>query len=148
MIFEQSFKYFLIYAQNQTHKLLMSDKSRLYDAFGELIYAVCLADGIIQPEEIEKIKEVLRNHPWGSEIEWSFNYEARKKNNPKETFDKAIEILKNHGPDSEYVFLVEILEQIASASDGIVPEERAVIDGFQQSLRDHFILFLDEYDLI
>ena len=126
----------------------MPDKSRLYDAFGELIYAVCLADGFIQPEEMDKIKGVLMNHPWGSEIEWSFLYEARKNNSPKEAYNKALEELKEHGPDPEYVFLIEILEQIANASDGIVPEERSIINDFQSSLKEHFIMYLDENDLI
>lgn len=126
----------------------MQSRSRLYDAFGELIYTVSLADGMIQPEELDKIHEVLMNHPWGQEIKWSFDYEARKNSDPQETYDKALQILKDHGPDEEYVFLVDILEQIAEASNGIIPEEREVIEGFQQSLREHFMLYLDDNELI
>ncbi|MFT4759175.1 MAG: tellurite resistance protein [Paraglaciecola sp.] len=43
----------------------MKSRSRLYDAFGALIYTVSLADGMIQPEELDKIHEVLMNDPWG-----------------------------------------------------------------------------------
>lgn len=126
----------------------MASRSRLYDAFGELIYTVSLADGMIQPEELDKIHEVLMNHPWGQEIKWSFNYEARRDNDVEETYQKALQVLKDHGPDEEYVFLVDILEQIAEASDGIIPSERKMIDDFQQSLRDHFMLYLDDNELI
>jgi len=126
----------------------MIPKSKLYDAFGELIYTVALADGMIQPEELSKMEEVLENHLWGQEIKWSFNYEARKSNNPEETYQKALQVFKEYGPCDEYVFLIDILEQIAEASDGIIPEERAVIDGFQQSLREHFMLYLDDNELI
>jgi uncharacterized tellurite resistance protein B-like protein len=126
----------------------MKSRARLYDAFGELIYTVSLADGMIQPEELDKIHEVLMNHPWGQEIKWSFNYEARKKNNPKEAYEKALQVLKEHGPDEEYVFLVDILEQIAEASNGIVPEERRVLNQVQDNLRGQFMLYLDDNDLI
>lgn len=126
----------------------MKSRSRLYDAFGELIYTVSLADGMIQPEELDKIHEVLMNHPWGQEIKWSFDYEARKNNDPKEAYDKALQVLKEHGPDEEYVFLIDILEQIAEASNGIIPEEREVIDRVQNNLREHFMLYLDENELI
>jgi len=126
----------------------MQSRSRLYHAFGELIYTVSLADGMIQLEELDKLHEVLINHPWGQEIKWSFDYEALKNSDSQETYDRALQVLIDHGPDEEYVFLVDILEQIAEASNGIVPEEREVIDSIQQSLRDHFMLYLDDNELI
>lgn len=126
----------------------MVSKTRLYDAFGELIYAVALADGLIQQEELDKIEEVLKNHPWGKDIKWSFDYEARKGNDPKDAYEKALDLLKEHGPDEDYAFLIDIVNQIASASDGIDGKEKAVIEGFQSSLRVHFLEFLDEEGLL
>ena len=125
----------------------MVSETRLHDAFGELIYAVALADGMIQPEELGKIKEVLLKHPWGSGIQWSFDYESRKKTDPKEAYEKALDVLKENGPHPEYIFLVDILEQIAAASERVDASERAIIDGFQTSLKEHFLKYLDENNL-
>ena len=41
----------------------MVSKTRLYDAFGELIYAVAIADGLIQEEETAVIERTLADHP-------------------------------------------------------------------------------------
>jgi hypothetical protein len=55
-------------------------QTQLYDALGELIYALAKVDGLIDEAEIGKLEEVLRSHPWSSEIKWSFDYENRKAN--------------------------------------------------------------------
>jgi uncharacterized tellurite resistance protein B-like protein len=126
----------------------MISKTRLYDAFGELIYAVALADGLIQQEELDKIDEVLKSHPWGKDVKWSFDYEARKGNNPKDAFNKALDLFKENGPDPDYYNLIDIVEQIAGSSDGVDENEKAVIEGFQTSLKNHFLEFLDENGLM
>ena len=126
----------------------MISKTRLYDAFGELIYAVALADGLIQQEELDKIDEVLKTHSWGKDVKWSFDYEARNGRDPKDAYEKALDLLKEHGPNPEYYFLIDILEKISGASEGIDQKERTVIDGFHTSLRDHFLEFLDENGLL
>ena len=38
----------------------MVSRTRLNDAFGELIYAIAIADGIVDPEEKEVLHKVLR----------------------------------------------------------------------------------------
>ena len=42
----------------------MGDKEKLHDTFGELLYAVAMADGVIQEAEENAMKEVLKDHPW------------------------------------------------------------------------------------
>jgi hypothetical protein len=126
----------------------MVSKTRLFDAFGELIYAVAIADGMIQPEEIKKLEDLLSGHPWASEIQWSFDYELKNKNDLKDTFQKALETLKENGPFEDYNYLVEIIEKIAASSEGIDKKEEIIIKDFQQSLRDHFLEFLDENGLL
>ena len=37
----------------------MTDKEKLYETLGELLYAVALADGIIQKSEKNSLKELL-----------------------------------------------------------------------------------------
>ena len=39
----------------------MIGKVELYDAFGELMYAVAKADGLIQNEEIQVLNELVEN---------------------------------------------------------------------------------------
>ena len=126
----------------------MVSKTRLMDAFGELIYAVAIADGIVQPEEIQTLEEMLKDHPWASEIKWSFNYELKNENSLKESYEKALQTLKENGPFEEYTYLVEIIEKLAVSSDGIDIQEQKVISNFQHSLRDHFLEFLDENGLL
>lgn len=126
----------------------MTSKTRLYDAFGELIYAVALADGLIQQEELDKIDEVLKNHPWGKDVKWSFDYEARKGNDPKDAFEKALDLFKENGPNPDYYNLIDIIERIAVSSQGMDTDEKEVIEGFQTSLRNHFLEFLDQNGLM
>jgi uncharacterized tellurite resistance protein B-like protein len=126
----------------------MISKTRLTDAFGELIYAVAIADGMVQPEEIKTLEKLLKGHPWASEIKWSFDYEVKNKNALKETYEKALGTLKEHGPFEDYTYLVEVIEKIAAASDGVDQSENRIISEFQTSLREHFLEFLDENGLL
>ena len=126
----------------------MINKTRLYDAFGELIYAVAIADGLIQEEETKVLEEVLEDHPWGKEIQWSFNYERKKKHNLRDTYFKALDTLKEHGPDPDYKYLIEVLEKVAAASDGFTKKEGIIISNMQKSLRAHFMEYLNENKLL
>lgn len=126
----------------------MVSKTRLYDAFGELIYAVALADGMIQQEEIATLEKVLAEHPWGKEIRWSFNYEIKKENQLMETYNKALETLKENGPHPDYAYLIEVLEAVAAASDGFQKKEGQIISNLQKSLKSHFLQYLDENFLL
>ncbi|MEO1260336.1 MAG: TerB family tellurite resistance protein [Bacteroidota bacterium] len=116
----------------------MKSIERLYDAFGELIYVVAMSDGTIQPEEREAISRKLADHPWKENIQWSFNYEARKNNSIEDLYKKVINYCEMHGPEPEYAFLISTLEEVAKASDGIDANERKVIDGFSADLIKKF----------
>jgi len=125
----------------------MVSRTRLYDAFGELIYAIAIADGVVNPEELDALKEILKEHPWGEEIQWSFNYEMKKENALKDSYLKALDTLKENGPDPEYLKLVEIVEKVAHAKDGMDSKEGRMISIFQKTLRSHFLKFLDDNQL-
>ena len=114
-------------------------KERLYDAYGEIIYAITLADGIIQPEEIKQLKEIVKLHPWASQIKWSFDYESSKEKDVMLAYNSALITLKEHGPDPDYAHLVNFINEIASASNGIDVNEAKMIETFKTSLRNHFI---------
>ena len=125
----------------------MVSETRLYDAFGELIYTVAVADGMIQDEEIKVIEEKLLEYDWGKDVKWSFNYEKKKGSDLKDTYLKALETFKEHGPHPDYYNLIELLEEVAKASDGFEKKEGQVISIFNKSLRAHFIEYMKENGL-
>lgn len=115
------------------------NKEPLYDAFGELLYAITMADGEVQEDEARKIEELLKGHPGAAEIEWSFTYEFDKKQTVEEAYKKAIDVCKYYGPSSDYVFLIDLLEKVAAAVNGLSEDEKAIIERFKTELREHFI---------
>lgn len=126
----------------------MVNKERLYEAFGEIIYVVAMADGIVQKEELEQLEKMLANHPWAKIIKWSFDYELEKKNDPKNIYKKALYTLVEHGPDKEYELLFNLLEEIAKASDGLDREEAEVLIDFDMDLRSQFLRDLEKNNLL
>tara|TARA_B100000809_G_C15127884_1_gene527059 strand:+ start:99 stop:485 length:387 start_codon:yes stop_codon:yes gene_type:complete len=126
----------------------MTEKEKLYDAFGELIYAVAKADGEIQKEEIEALKSVLENNHGAKEINWSFNYEISKDHSIYEAYSKAINICKEYGPSKEYLELINILEKVAQSSNGIDNNEQNIIDNLRKDLTDRFKKDLEDLNLL
>ncbi len=119
------------------------NKEKLYEAFGELIYAVAIADGVVQREETSALEKILEDHSWASEIQWSFNYEVKNKGDVEDIYKKALNTCVDYGPSPEYEFLLELLEVVGSASDGIESDEADVIYDFQYDLKQQFMKDLD-----
>lgn len=113
-------------------------KERLYDAMGELIYALALADGEVSQPELDRLDNILRMHPWATSIQWSFNYENKRVSDLEDAYQRALETCKEYGPSEEYIFLMEVLRQVAEASEGIVTKEAALIHRFEIELTDYF----------
>ena len=114
-------------------------KEKLYDALGELIYAVAKADGIVQPAETQKLEELLMAHPWARDIRWSFDYEQDQDHSVEEAYRKALDTCKDYGPTKEYAFLFEVLDAVAEASHGKDTNEIRVIQRFKGELKEHFL---------
>jgi len=125
----------------------MIKKTKLYDAFGELLYAIAIADGEIQKEEIAALEKLLSEHPWAKEIKWSFDYEFQKAHTVESAYNNAIDICKEYVPNPEYKYLLEVMTQVAGAFGGIVPQEKKIIDKFVIDLKDRFIHDLEENKL-
>ena len=115
----------------------MVSKTRLYDAFGELIYTVAIADGIIQEDEVKIIEERLKEFEWGEEVKWSFNYEKKKGSDLKETYLKALETFKDYGPHPDYYNLIELLEDVVTL---LLPTSPAEILDAIKSLKVYKLL--------
>ncbi|WP_010181698.1 tellurite resistance TerB family protein [Aquimarina agarilytica] len=122
----------------------MKDIRKLYETFGELIYVIAMIDGVIQPEELKVIEEKLSDHPWGEDIKWSFDYEVSRGSTVDELYKKVISYCKIHGPDPEFDFLIDILEEVAKANDGVNSEEQKLIDNFSKDLLEKFKMDLSE----
>ena len=114
------------------------NKEKLYEAFGELIYAVAMVDGVIQQEEKDALDKILRGHSWANEIKWSFNYEMEHRNFIDYLYNKVVDACHQAGPQPEYKFLIEIMEEIANASNGIDSAEEKIIESFSKDLTARF----------
>lgn len=122
----------------------MTDKEKMYELMGELLYAIAKADGIIQNEEASALKELLKDHKWSSEIQWSFNYEATRGRSVEEMYDKVIYFCKNYGPSPEYAEFIDAMKIVAEASDGIDNDESSIINSFTSDLIERFNRDIEE----
>ncbi|MBT8221324.1 MAG: TerB family tellurite resistance protein [Bacteroidia bacterium] len=116
----------------------MKPKEKLYETLGELIYAIAIADGVIQPSEIQKLEEILKYHEWGSQIKWSFDYETKKTPDLEKIYSKVINYCHSYGPAPEYEEFIDIIRNIAEISDGIDDNEQKVIANFSKDLIERF----------
>jgi uncharacterized tellurite resistance protein B-like protein len=126
----------------------MENLEKLYDAFGELIYVVAMADGIIKKEEYETLDKILKGHPWAKEIKWSFDYEMTHDNTIDALYNKVLTICHEFGPRKEYNYLIEILEAVAHSDNVVNEAEQKVINKFTKDLTDWFQRDLDKHELM
>ncbi len=112
----------------------MVNKEKLFEAFGELIYAVAKIDGTVQIEEIEKMKTLFQYKKGGEEVVWSFNYENRNNHKVKDAYEKALGVMIEYGSYEGYPELIRILNEVAEASNGIDESEKFLISRFEEDL--------------
>lgn len=117
---------------------MQDNQEKLYEAFGELLYVVAMADGMIQEEEIETLENVLLEHPWAASIKWSFDYERRKSSSIDEVYAKVLDYCKFRGPHPEYQQMIAVMQAVAEASSGVDEDEKNIIDGFIFTLTNQF----------
>ena len=116
----------------------MTTEERLYENMGELLYVIAKADGVIQDEELDVIKEILKDHKWAEEIKWSFIYEASRENNIEEVYNKVITSCHMNGPSPIYAEFIEAMNKVAEARNGIDKDEQEKIDSFSKDLIERF----------
>jgi len=105
------------------------------DIFGKIIYAVAKADGEVQASEVEVIRHVIDNHEWAQEVELSFEIERELDEDADTIFANAMELFKFDEVRDHYDDFIDLLEKIADAHDGIVAEEKAMIDKFKSKIQ-------------
>ncbi len=116
----------------------MANQEKLYEAFGELLYVVAMADGMIQEEEISTLENLLAQHPWGRDIKWSFDYERKKERDVEGGYAKVIDFCKFGGEHAEYKNMIDIMQKVAAASNGVDTSEQEKIDSISAALSSKF----------
>jgi len=122
----------------------MTDKEKLYETLGELLYAVAKADGVLRTEEKEELDKLLANHPWSSQIKWSFDYEANKETSVDELYDKVINFCHGYGPEPEYVEFIDAMKIIANAPGWVHEKQSEMIHSFSEDLIERFQRDMDK----
>lgn len=112
----------------------MRNREKLFEAFGELIYAVAKIDGDVQPEEVEKMRSLFQYKKGGEEVIWSFDYENKHNSTVKDAYERALEEMIRHGAYDGYSELIYILNEVAKASSGIDEGEKQLISRFEEDL--------------
>lgn len=118
---------------------MAADKEKLYETLGELIFIIAQADGVIQDEELAALDDILASHPWAATISWSFNYEMAKNKDVDDLYKKVIDACHSYGPTPEFDEFIEVMNVIATSSEGIDNHEKKVISDFSKDLIERFI---------
>lgn len=116
----------------------MTEKEKLYETLGELLYVVAKSDGVVQDAEREALQSLLQGHAWAEQIEWSFNYEESQDADINDLYKKVISICHRMGPSPEYAEFIEAMKTIAAAADGIDEAESKVMNSFSKDLIARF----------
>ena len=101
------------------------------DIFGRILYAMAMADGEVQQEEIEALHRIVARDKWAKQIQFSFDLAKKIEMDPWVMFLKNMRVFRTHQVDEHYPYFLDLLEKIADAHNGIVPEERAMLEKFK-----------------
>ncbi len=112
-------------------------KEEVYDAFAELIYTVVMADGIVKEPEKSAIEKIVKNHPIAQLIQRYFD-SNQKDVSIAQSFLHAFEVCKENGPDTEYPFLIHLVEEISKVSEGLDGEEDGLLTEFVRNFKRKF----------
>jgi len=110
------------------------DKAQLYNAFARLIYAVTMADGIVQKEEMDVIRKVVGEHPMMGYIDNYFRIGDRKISIIKAYYE-VLTFIQENKPDPEFSFLLKILEELSKLSEGVHEDDENLMEEFIEDLR-------------
>lgn len=122
----------------------MKKEEKLYEIFGELLYALAKADGVIHKEEKETLNQLLKNHALGSEILWSFEFEETHNSSVEEIYNKVINFCHVYGPAPQYDEFITAMKIVAETSNGITTKEHKLINSFSEDLMGRFQRDIDK----
>lgn len=108
--------------------------NKLQDAFGKVVYSIAKIDGEVQQIEVDVFHDLIANHEWAKGVSLSFEAERELDMDANKVFLKAMKVFRFHGHSDHYPFFIDLLEKIAEAHDGVIAEERTMIDRFKTIL--------------
>ncbi len=111
------------------------DKSDLYRSFGDLIYAIAMADGILQEEEKNAIRKIIGDHAMMPFVDESLNRKVKEEISIVSAYYKVMNYIKENKPDPEFHFLLQVLEALSKLSAGVDEDDENLMEDFIADLR-------------
>ncbi|MBX2842355.1 MAG: hypothetical protein KTR26_11320 [Flammeovirgaceae bacterium] len=117
----------------------MVNKEKIYESFGELIFAVLRIDGIVRKEQKEKIELILNKFEFGDQVLWSFTYENNHKKKWEEIENNSLEHFLEFGPSKDYQIFFDIFEEMENEKYKLIGIKGVkMINRFKNKLRLKF----------
>ena len=119
----------------------MTKKERLFDAFGELLYAVLHSDQNIEDRNtyLDIVDQINRKYRITKYIDWNTNYERRNAHSLENAYMRALMACRDNGPDPDYIDLFDLLKYTTSLNKNITEKNSNFIAGFETALKEIFI---------
>ena len=107
--------------------------SKVYDAFARMIYAIIIADGVIDSNE----RRIIENHVKGKEVEEFLESYISSKEEYLiiESYQNLINACREFGFTEEYSELINILNQIKKVSEVIDEDDAEILDSIISNLK-------------
>ncbi len=120
----------------------MNAKENLFYSLGHLVYAVAMADGVVQADERRKLHQLIKEENassnWGYDIaEIAFQISERDKRDLQTAYDWAIKSLylgEDYLTEELKVHFLSILEKVAEAYPPKTSEEQRIINNYKTEL--------------
>jgi hypothetical protein len=120
--------------------MTMANKEKVFEAFGELLYAVARAEGKVRKDTAEQVAQLLDKYTWASDAIWSFKYEKDHKTTFEETYDQALDTFVEHGPMEEYKNFFELLDELSDDAHPLLGNRgKKILINFKRKLNRKFM---------
>lgn len=111
---------------------------KLYDAFGELLYAVLKVEGKVRRDLLVRLEEILCQYKWGKTALWSFNYEEDHKSSIEDAYQKAFYAFKDYGPNEDYQSFFDMMDKINDQYLLLGQKGKRTFERFKRKLRESY----------
>ncbi len=112
--------------------------SSLYLGFGNLVYALAKADGRVQNEEADTVRQLLAEQPFGELAQYAFTLLEERNVSVEEAYAFGMRRLTDNRKalnDSLKKQFVDMLLHVAGAHDDTSRKEQDMIKRFRRDLR-------------
>lgn len=113
--------------------MMVKEIESVYDAFARMIYAIVIADGVIDKDE----KKIIEDKVKGKEIESFLNHyiESEEEHFIIESYQNLLHACRDFGPSNEYSSLIDILNSIKTVSSVIDEDDAEIMDSIISNLK-------------